>query len=296
MSTSVDTAFIKQYEARAALVFQREGSSLLPSVRNKPGVVGSTTTFQRLGTGVATTKSRNGIITPMNQAHAALTATMEDFYAGDYHDKLDEAKINIDERNAIARSGAYALGRKVDDQILTVLDGTSQSVIAWTVTSAATVLASLLEQIEALDDNDVPNDGLRYGLLTPRAWSQCMTVEEFASADYVGADGMRFKEGAPVHQMWKNWMNIKWKVHTGLPGKKTATAKVFTYHANAIGYGINKFAGNIAGNAAVAADVTWIGPRAAWFINHMMSGGGVLIDDTGVIEGNLDDTAAIVTS
>ncbi len=296
MSDSVNTAFVKQYEAEAHLVFQREGSSLLPSVRRKPAVVGTTTTFQKIGTGVATTKARNGVITPMNQSHTAVECTMSDFYAGDWHDKLDDAKINHDERNAIAKSGAYALGRKVDDQITTALDATTQSAITVTVTSSATVRATLLELVEALDDNDVPNDGGRYGLLTPRLWSQAMTVEEFASGDYVGPDGMRFKQGAPLGQMWKPWLNVLWKVHTGLPGKGTASGKCFAYHKNAVGYGINKFAGNIAGNASVAADIAWHNDRAAWFINHMMSGGACLIDDAGVIEGNFDDTAAIVTS
>jgi hypothetical protein len=46
----------------------------------------------------------------------------------------------------------------------------------------------------------------------------------------------------------------------------------------------------------VAADITWHGDRASWFVNHMMSGGAVLIDDTGVIEALWDDSAAIVTS
>jgi hypothetical protein len=57
----------------------------------------------------------------MNQTHTAHEATLADFYAGDWVDKLDEAKINIDERDAIATSGAFALGRKVDSQIDTLL-------------------------------------------------------------------------------------------------------------------------------------------------------------------------------
>lgn len=64
----------------------------------------------------------------------------------------------------------------------------------------------------------------------------------------------------------------------------------------AIGYAVAQAAGNVAGNEAVAADITWHGDRAAHFVNHMMSGNAVMIDDTGVIEGTLNDTSAIVTS
>ena len=67
----------------------------------------------------------------MNQTHTAISTTLADFYAGDWVDKLDEAKINIDERKAIARGGAKALGRKVDDQLLTILDTTSQSTVTY---------------------------------------------------------------------------------------------------------------------------------------------------------------------
>lgn len=296
MSTSIETSFVRQYERDVHLVFQREGGFLKPSVRTKDNVVGRSTTFQKIGKGTATTKARHGVITPMNQSHTAIECTLEDFYAGDWVDKLDEAKINHDERMAIAKGGAFALGRKCDNQIITKLDETSQGAVSWTVTSSAAVRNSLLEMIEDLNGNDVPNDGARYGLLTSRAWSMAQTVEEISSSDYVSPEGMTFKEGAPVAQRWLNWNGVLWKQHTDLPGKGTATAKVFVYHKNAVGYASGAHAGNIAANQGVAADITWHGDRAAHFVNHSMSGGACLIDDTGVIEGTLDDTANIPTS
>ena len=85
-------------------------------------------------------------------------------------------------------------------------------------------------------------------------------------------------------------------MHTDLPGKGTSTAKCFAYHKSAVGYAIQKAPGNAAANEAVSADITWHGDRASHFINHMMSGNAVMIDDTGVIEGNLNDTTAVATS
>ena len=46
-----------------------------------------------------------------------------------------------------------------------------------------TVENSVLEWCRNLDNNDVPNDGGRYALLTPRQWGMAMLVEEFASAE-----------------------------------------------------------------------------------------------------------------
>ena len=297
MSTSIDTSFITSYEAKVHHVFQRQGSYLKDAVRVKDNVVGSTAVFQKVGKGTATTKARHGSITPMNQTHTAPSVTLADFYAGDWFDKLDEAKTNINERDAIAEGGATALGRKVDDQITTVLDTTTQTTVTLTVTSKATVLATAIEFTEAAWDNDVPNDGQVYAVVTPRYWSQLMTLEQFNRSEFVGTDGMAFKQGPAIGRAkWKDWMGIKWKMQTGLPGAGSATAKVFLWHKTAIGYAVAQSAGNVAGRESVAADITWHGDKAAHFINHMMSGNAVMIDDTGVIEGNLNDTSAIVTS
>lgn len=296
MSTTISTAFVADYNKDVHLVFQRQGGMLRPATYVKDGIVGATAYFEKLGTGTATTKSRHGEITPMNATHGQPSCTLVDFYAGDWVDRLDEAKTNIDVRMAYAKSGAFALGRKVDDQITTVLDSTSQSTVTITVTSYAAIQAGLISMVEALDSNSVPNDGERYGALTPRCWAQAMTVQSFANSQYVGPNGLPFTEGAPSFGKWKEWMGVKWCMHSGLPGKGTATAKVFVWHKSAIGYASAAAAGNVAGNGAVAADITWHGDRAAHFVNHMMSGEACLIDTTGVIEGNLNDTTAIATS
>src|SRR3546814_2958528 len=90
---------------------------------------------------MATTKARHGTITPMNQTHTAPSCTLADFYAGDWVDRLDEAKTMINERDKLASGGAMALGRKVDDQITTVLDTTSQTAVTITVTSSGAIRA-----------------------------------------------------------------------------------------------------------------------------------------------------------
>ena len=297
MATSIDQAFITSYEAKVHEVFQRTGSYLKDAVRLKTDVVGATAVFQKVGKGVATTKSRHGTIVPMNQEHTAPQTTLQDFYAGDWVDKLDEAKININDRDVIASGGAMALGRKVDDQITTVLDTTTQTPVTITLTNRGTVRATLLQWAEAAWANDVPNDNMVYCVVTPRLWSQAMTLEEFSRADWVGADGQAYREGPRMGRgRWKDWMGIKWKMQTGLPGEQTASGKAWIWHMTAVGYAIAASAGNVAGRESVSADITWHGDRAAHFVNNMMSGNAVMIDDTGVIEANFADDTGIVTT
>lgn len=283
MSTSIDTAFIKQFEQEVHEAFQRMSSKLRETVRLKTGVNGTSTTFQVVGKGSATTKARHGVITPMNASHTAVECTLEDFYAGDWVDKLDELKINIDERMVIANAGAYALGRKIDEQIFTQLDATTQTIVSWVVTSEAAVRNSLINMVNAANANDVPDDGERYCALSPKAWAFASTVDEWSSSDYVAPTDRPF---AGRFQM-KDWMGVKWMMHSGVPGVGTATSKNFLWHRTAVGYGEGM---------GVTSDITWHGDRAAHFVNNMMSGGACLIEDAGVIEGNVNDTTALPTT
>jgi len=295
MSTSITTAFVKQYEKDVHHVFQRPGASLRDTVRVKDGVRGSTVTFQKIGKGTATTKARHGVITPMNQTHDSPAATMADFYAGDWVDKLDEAKINHDERMAIAQGGAWALGRKVDDQIITALNGTTQTQAAVTVTNSGTIKGTVLDWVAALFENDVPNDGQVYGLITPKLHQMLSTVNEYASADFV--DMKPHVQGVPIRR-FRSWNGVLWTAHTGLPNAKAASCTGYLYHKSAIGYGTGAVDANAAqtGGNVITADITWHGDRAAHFVNHWMSGGAVLIDDSGVIEALWDDSASVPTT
>lgn len=283
MSVNIANSFVRQYERDVHDEFQRMGTLLLNGVRHQKNVVGKSTTFQKIGKGAASTKARHGVVSPMNQDHTAIECTIQDFYAGDWVDKMDLQKSEVEERNAVAVSGAYAIGRKIDELIIDQLDTTSQTPVSWTVTSSAAVRNSMLAMVQALWANDVPQDGQVWGALTPAAWALALTVEEFASGDFVGNQKLPFA----LPQETRAWLGVKWVMHTGLTGVGTNAAKVFVWHRNAVGF---------AQNGQVDVDISWHGDRAAYFVNHMVGGGACLIDDQGVIEGSLDDTASLPTS
>ena len=128
MSVSIDNVFIKQFEAEVHLAFQQMGTKLRSTVRTKNDVKGSSTTFQKIGKGIASTKSRHGLVPVMNLDHTPVECVLADYYAGDWVDELDELKTNIDERRVVASAGAYALGRKSDELIISELDKATNSV------------------------------------------------------------------------------------------------------------------------------------------------------------------------
>ncbi len=83
MSTTISNAFVKQFEREVHESYQRMGSKLRNTVRTVNNVKGSSTTFQKVGKGVATTKSTHGMVPVMNLDHTSVECTLSDYYAGD---------------------------------------------------------------------------------------------------------------------------------------------------------------------------------------------------------------------
>jgi hypothetical protein len=265
MSTSVELAFIKNFEAEVHLQFQQMGSKLRHTVRTKDNVVGLSTIFQKVGKGTASTKARHGKVPVMNVDHQPVECVLQDYYAGDWVDQLDELKTNINEQQVVAKAGAFALGRKSDELIIAQLaTGTTFA----GGTADGLTKAKILTAFEQLGSADVPDDGQRFAVVGWKQWSQLLDIQEFANANYVGQEELPWK-GTQA----KQWLGTLWLPHSGLP----LTANVrscFWFHKTAVGHAIG---------SEVKTDITWHGDRAAHFVNNMMSQGACLIDRAGVV-------------
>ena len=119
---SVDQAFIKQFESEVHEAYQRQGSKLRNTVRVINDVRGASAVFPKVGTGTAATKATGAAVPTMSLSHDTIEVALDDYYAGDWIDRMDELKLNIDERQVIANAGAYALGRKTDELIVTAFE------------------------------------------------------------------------------------------------------------------------------------------------------------------------------
>jgi hypothetical protein len=257
-------AFVKQFEADVHVAYQQMGTKLRGTIRSKSGVVGTSTTFQKVGRGTAGTKSRHGTVPVMNLNHEPIECPLTDYYAGDWVDALDELKTNIDERRVVASAGAYALGRKTDELIINAMKTATT-----TVGDGASGLTKelILSAVEKLNAADVPDDGRRFAVVGVRQWNELLSLDEFVSADYVGDTPL--VSGFET----KKWLGVVWVLHNGLPLEGDAR-DCFMYHASAIGHACGQ---------EVKSDISWNGERAAHFISNSMSQGAVLIDTDGIV-------------
>lgn len=277
MSISIDKSFIRQFEAEVHLAFQQTGTKLRSTVRTKNDVKGSSTTFQKVGKGTASTKARHGLVPVMNLDHTPVECVLSDFYAGDWVDELDELKTNVDERRVVASAGAYALGRKSDELIISELNQATSSVA---MNKEGLTKAKILSALEILNNNDVPDDGQRFAVVGVHQWNELLNMKEFSHADYVG-DSYPLLKGTES----RKWMGINWIMHNALPFDEDEEARsCFIYHKNAIGH---------ASGCDVKTDITWHGERAAHFISNCMSQGAKLIDNSGIVKIICKDTSVI---
>ncbi len=272
MSTSIDQAFIKQFEADVHLAYQQKGTKLRATVRAKTDIIGASTTFQKVGKGIATTKARHGMVPVMNLDHTPIECMLEDYYAGDWVDALDELKTNIDERFVIASAGAYALGRKTDELIVNQLDNAGSTIVNGGI---GLTKDKIMSAVEILNSNDVPDDGQRFGLVGVKQWSELLGIQEFSSADYVG-ENYPWLSGSET----RKWMGVIWVLHNGLP-VNTDIRDCFLYHKSSVGHAVG---------SEVLTDISWHGERAAHFISNRMSQGSALIEENGVVKVECDES------
>jgi hypothetical protein len=270
VSIQIDNAFIKQYEAEVKAAYQRMGAKLMNTVRRKMSVKGKDTTFQKVGKGAAGQKSKHGMVPLMSIDHTPVTCTLSDWYAGDYIDKLDELKTNIDERKVITDAGAYAMGRKSDELIVTSMSAaTTNAAILAGATGLTQPKINLV--FEKLGNNDVPDDGQRYFVIGPEGWTDLLAITAFSSSDFIGASELPYAGG----MIAKRWMGFMWFPFTGLANGAggAAETRALAYHMTAAG---------LASGQEIETDITWVGERQAHFVAHSMSQGAVNIDELGI--------------
>jgi hypothetical protein len=200
----------------------------------------------------------------MELAHTTVEATMADFYAAEYIDKLDELKTNIDERQAVAKSAAAAL-RKTDEILITAMDAGANSTQIHDASSALEK-ADLLSLFETFGSANIPEDGGRYLAMHPKGYADLFSITEFASSDFVGEQNLPYAGGMSM----KEFLGFKiFSTSAVTAGKNMA------YHTSSVGLGVG---------ADVTTELNYVPERVSHLGTSMMSMGAVVIDDNGIYE------------
>ena len=125
MSSQVTTAFVQQYSANVQMLSQQMGSRLRDAVRVE-NITGKNAFFDQVGVATAQLRTSRHADTPqIDTPHARRRVSLADYEYADLIDDQDKVRMLIDPTSSYAQAAAAAMGRAMDDVIISAALGTA---------------------------------------------------------------------------------------------------------------------------------------------------------------------------
>tara|TARA_A100000172_G_scaffold75541_1_gene58397 strand:+ start:24 stop:905 length:882 start_codon:yes stop_codon:yes gene_type:complete len=202
VSVQITTAFVEQYKGNVEHLVQQKGSRLRESVGVET-VVGKNAFFEQVGSTAAQQRTSRHSDTPrMDTPHARRRVSLIDFDWADLIDDEDRVRMLIDPQSPYASAAAWAMGRAMDEQIVSAADGTAFTGVAGGTStsydSSNTVdvqvgispaadtglnVGKLRAAKQILDANEA-EDGDRYMIINAKQLQNLLGQTEVTSSDF----------------------------------------------------------------------------------------------------------------
>ena len=197
MSTQITTAFVEQYSSNIQMLSQQKGSLLRDKVRLE-SVTGKNAFFDQVGSVTATVRSTRHSDTPQaDTPHSRRRVSLVDYEFADLIDDLDKVRMLVDPTSTYALAAAYAMGRAMDDAIITAATGSADTGVAGGTAvalpagqiiaeagSTGMTIAKLREAKEIIDLADVDPSLPRHIIVSPKQISDLLGTTEVTSSDF----------------------------------------------------------------------------------------------------------------
>ena len=273
MSISLSNAFVTLFDAEVKQAYQGK-AMLVPAVRQRRGVEGSTVKFPKVGRGVATVRVPQTDVTPLNVGFSTVTLTLADYNAAEYSDIFSQAKVNFDERQELVQVVAGAMGRRQDQMILDALANSSTSLtVANSVGGANTNMniAKLREAKRLLDKGNVPPDN-RHIIIHANGLANLLSETSVTSSDFNSVKAL--VQGEINTYLGFTFHTLGDRTEGGLAIDGSLDRTCFAFHKDAIGYGEG---------IAMRTEINYIPEKTSWLVNEVFSAGAVAIDAEGIV-------------
>ena len=245
MSSQVNAAFVQKFRDNFIHLSQQKGSKLRESVRVHTDVVGKYDHFDRIGqTSAQLITSRHADTPTVDTPHSRRRVTLADYNWADLVDRADEIKMLSSPASEYMKAGVWAMGRTMDDIIITAFNGSATSVSSDDSTSSVSFdsnnqiahgsadlsLAKVIQSAKILADNDGDPDEERYAVVGPAQIEAMLNTSTVTSSDY---NSIRLLMKGEID----TFMGFKWITSTRLP-KSGNYRKVFFYAKSAMGLSV----------------------------------------------------------
>jgi hypothetical protein len=128
MSQLVTTHFVQQYTTNVQLLLQQKGSRLRGSVMEGAHTGEQAVPVDQIGKVTATKRTtRYPDLTPQDTPTDRRWVFPSDYDWNDLVDNADKLRMLIDPMSSYVQNGTYAMGRAMDDEIITAFFGTAKT-------------------------------------------------------------------------------------------------------------------------------------------------------------------------
>ncbi len=198
MSSEITTAFVQQYSNNVQLLAQQMGSRLREAV-DVESVTGKNAYFDQVGATSAQVRSSRHADTPqIDTPHSRRRVSLADYEWADLIDDQDKVRMLIDPTSTYAKAAAAAMGRSIDDVIITAFNATaytgetgststslpSTQKYATSDQSTGLNIAKLLDAKKKLDLKDVDPSLKRYVVCGATQIEDLLNTTEVKNSDY----------------------------------------------------------------------------------------------------------------
>ena len=197
MSSQITTAFVQQYSNNVQMLSQQKGS-LLRNAVDIETVVGKNMFVDQVGSATAVKRvSRHASTPQIDTPHQRRRLSLVDYEYADLIDNQDKVRMLIDPTSSYAQAAAFALGRAMDDEIISAATGnafsgeTGSTTVALPSTQIITesgttgmTIDKLREAKEILDSNSVDPSIPRYIIVGPKQISDLLGTTQVTSSDF----------------------------------------------------------------------------------------------------------------
>jgi len=274
MSVSLSNAFVTLFDAEVKQAYQGK-AMLVPAVRQRRGVEGSTVKFPKVGKGVATLRVPQTDVTPLNVSFSSVTLTLADYNAAEYSDIFNQAKVNFDERQELVQVVAGAMGRRQDQMILDALTASSTSLTVSNDiggTDSNMNITKLREAKRLMDKNNVPPDG-RNIIIHANGLANLLSETSVTSSDFNSVKAL--VQGEINTYLGFTFHVLGDRSEGGLPIDGSLDRTCYAFHKDAVGYGEG---------IGMRTEINYIAEKTSWLVNEVFSAGAVAIDDEGIVK------------
>jgi len=198
MSTQITTAFVEQYGRNVSLLAQQMGSKLRGTV-DVESITGKNAFFEQVGSVAAQKRlSRHSDTPQLDTPHDRRRVSLDDYEWADLIDDSDKVRMLIDPTSSYAKAAAAAMGRSIDDVIITAFNASASTGVAGGTSTAlpstskfatsnqsdGLTLTKLRTAKKFFDSNDVDPSIKRYIVTGATQVSDLLGDSTITSADY----------------------------------------------------------------------------------------------------------------